>query len=130
MKVRMGPFYLPSKVKVITGDMSLLGLGLTIEDRQRLVNNVHIIYNFSAVVRFNEPLKKAILTNTRGTREMLNLARQCKSLEVNFNLNGHLFFTKKLNGKISAIRSFVNCICIPQSKSVKRGTLRSTSRTS
>lgn len=78
----MGPFALLPKCKVISGDMSLANLGLSEEDRYEIIENVNFIYNMAANLRFNNSLKYAILNNTRGTREMLTLAKQCKLLEV------------------------------------------------
>lgn len=71
-----------SKIEVLVGDIEELGLGLSEEDRQIVIENVTQIFHFAATIRFDEKLKKAVLMNTRGTREMLSLAGQCKKLEV------------------------------------------------
>lgn len=70
-----------SKIVPIGGDMLELGLGISAEDRKRL-ENVSIIFHSAASVRFDDPLKTAILMNTRGTREMLELALTLKKLDV------------------------------------------------
>lgn len=59
-----------------------IGLGISEEDKNLLTNSVEIFYNFAATIRFDETLKRATLLNTRGTRELLELAKQCKKLEV------------------------------------------------
>lgn len=69
--------------KAIPGDVSVDGLGLFPEDRELIANNVNIIYHCAATIRFDEPLKKAVLLNTRGTKLMLDLAKECKKLQVN-----------------------------------------------
>lgn len=71
-----------SKVKVIQGDCSLEGLGLSDEDRKLIIDNVTLIYHCAATIRFDEKLKRAVELNTRGTREMISLALECKNLEV------------------------------------------------
>lgn len=57
-------------------------LGINSEDRERLINEVDIIYHCAATIRFDEPLKKAVLLNARGTKFMLELAQECKQLKV------------------------------------------------
>lgn len=52
------------------------------EDEQFLINNVSIIYHLAATVRFDEALGDAVLLNTRGTRELVNLAKKISNLEV------------------------------------------------
>lgn len=56
--------------------------GLADEDRKMLIENVSIIFNGAASVRFDDPLKGAILMNTRATREIIYLALEMKKLEV------------------------------------------------
>lgn len=62
--------------------MKILGLGINTEDKQLLINEVSIIFHLAATVRFDDPLKDAILMNTRGTRELVDLANKMKNLEV------------------------------------------------
>lgn len=59
-------------------------LGLSDTDRQKLVDNVNVIFHVAASVRFDDPLKYAILLNTRGTREVAQLALDTKNLAVSF----------------------------------------------
>lgn len=47
-----------------------------------LTERVNIIYNSAASVRFDDPLKHAILTNVRSTREIIKLALDTKNLSV------------------------------------------------
>lgn len=71
-----------TKVVAIAGDIEIINLGLSKEDRKMLTEELEIIYHSAATIRFDEPLKKAILCNTRGTKLLLNLARECKNLLV------------------------------------------------
>lgn len=71
------------KCKVVAGDLQLLDLGMPVEDREDVTKNVDIIYNLAASIRFNDTLTKSVINNTRGVREVLALAKQCKRLEVN-----------------------------------------------
>lgn len=77
-----GSDFLNRKCKAVAGDVSEFNLGLSEENRKMLSENVQLIYHCAATIRFDEPLKYAVLLNTRGTKFMLDLAKQCKKLEV------------------------------------------------
>lgn len=68
------------KVVAISGDVIEPDLGLSKSDRQMLAEEVQIVYHLAATIRFDDPLKKAVLLNTRGTKLMLGLAKECKNL--------------------------------------------------
>uniref|UniRef100_A0A1Y1NIM9 Fatty acyl-CoA reductase n=1 Tax=Photinus pyralis TaxID=7054 RepID=A0A1Y1NIM9_PHOPY len=48
-------------------------MGLSKSDEDLLIENVSVVFNGAASVRFDDTLKYAVLMNTRGTRELLNL---------------------------------------------------------
>lgn len=70
------------KVEAIAGDVILPDLGIAKEDREKIAAETDIIYHCAATIRFDEPLKKAVLLNVRGTKLMLELAKECKKLIV------------------------------------------------
>ncbi len=70
-----------SKLQVIDGDCSKIGLGLRPRDLERL-KSVSIIFHSAASVRFDEPLKQSILLNTRGTSELCKLAEKLPNLKA------------------------------------------------
>ncbi|CAG9770338.1 unnamed protein product [Ceutorhynchus assimilis] len=70
------------KVVGISGDFDLDGLGLSDESRDILTGNVNIIYHVAATVRFDEPLKRAVKINIEGSQHMIQLAKECKKLDV------------------------------------------------
>lgn len=70
------------KLTAVCGDVALPDLGLSAADRQMLIDNINFVYHMAATIRFDEPLKKAVLLNTRGTKLVLELSRQIKNLEV------------------------------------------------
>ncbi|XP_019872635.1 putative fatty acyl-CoA reductase CG5065 [Aethina tumida] len=69
-----------SKIKPIDGDVSKLNLGISEADTNTLIENVSVIFHAAASVRFDDPLQDAILLNTRGTREIVLLAKKMKKL--------------------------------------------------
>lgn len=62
--------------------MTRLGLGLSPENRKLLTEKINVIFHGAASVRFDDSLTDAVLLNTRGTREVVNLALEMKKLQV------------------------------------------------
>ncbi|XP_060808997.1 putative fatty acyl-CoA reductase CG5065 [Amyelois transitella] len=80
--LRGGVDALLAKVSIASGDVMEKGLGLSQEDRGRIADSVEIIIHAAATIRFDEELKKAVLMNVRGVKLMLELAKQCKKLQL------------------------------------------------
>lgn len=70
------------KVYPIAGDVSEPNLAISESDRRLLADSVNIVYHGAATIRFDEALKKAVILNTRGTKLVLELAKEMKKLEV------------------------------------------------
>lgn len=70
------------RVRAIDGNTRELKVGLPDDIRNELIQNVHIILHAAADVRFDNTLKELSLVNLRGTRELLNLAAECKQLHM------------------------------------------------
>jgi len=66
----------------LTGDCAEIGLGLSITDRRILEETVSVVFHAAATIRFDTPLKSAVMVNTRGTREIMVIARNMKNLKV------------------------------------------------
>ncbi|GAB0090386.1 Fatty acyl-CoA reductase [Sergentomyia squamirostris] len=82
LKESRGLDNLLEQCSVVGGDVTLPDLGISPEDREMLAEEVSIIYHCAATIRFDETLKKAVLLNTRGTKLMIQLARECKQLAM------------------------------------------------
>ncbi|KAL7727458.1 hypothetical protein ACLKA6_017577 [Drosophila palustris] len=70
------------RVTAIAGDCGLPDLGISVEDRKLLVNEVQIVLHCAATVRFDEPLHVALDINTRGTFLVVQLAKEMRRLET------------------------------------------------
>ena len=70
------------KIVPLTGDCAEIGLGLSATDRQILEETVSIVFHAAATIRFDDPLKYAVMMNTRGTREIMMIATNMKNLKV------------------------------------------------
>ncbi|XP_043288458.1 uncharacterized protein [Venturia canescens] len=70
------------KLLVISGDTSTDGLGLSTLNNELLINVISVIFHMAANVKFDLPLKSAVNFNTRGTSNILVLAKQMKKLEA------------------------------------------------
>lgn len=68
------------KIVPVRGDVSELKLGLS-DDDSAMMQNVSIIFHSAASIRFDDSLKKAVLMNTRGTREVMELALTLRSIK-------------------------------------------------
>ncbi|XP_035782468.1 putative fatty acyl-CoA reductase CG5065 [Anopheles albimanus] len=80
-KLRQEAPHLLAKTVPVRGDVSMLGLGLSPDDREQM-RGVSVIFHVAASVRFDDPLQAAILLNTRGTREVVHFAEQLPNLRV------------------------------------------------
>ncbi|KAL0121371.1 hypothetical protein PUN28_006710 [Cardiocondyla obscurior] len=68
------------KIKMVEADLSKLGLELSQED-QELLLDTNVIFHAAATVRFNEALRLAVNINIRGTKELLLLAKRMPNLK-------------------------------------------------
>ncbi|XP_015189768.1 PREDICTED: putative fatty acyl-CoA reductase CG5065, partial [Polistes dominula] len=69
------------KIIVIEGDTSLLNLGLSEKDRDR-IKDTDVIIHSAASVRFLDNIRIIVNTNIRGTRDLLLLAQEMTSLKA------------------------------------------------
>jgi thioester reductase-like protein len=70
------------KIIAVEGDCTQPGLGLSPDNRQRIVEHVNIVFHMAATVRFNETLSVAVVTNVIGTRDMMLLCQDCTKIKV------------------------------------------------
>ena len=69
---------LKAKIIALNGDVTVDHLGLSDHDWNILVQEVDVIINSAASVRFDDPMIKALDTNVRGVISCLELCRQAK----------------------------------------------------
>ncbi|KFB46961.1 AGAP004784-PA-like protein [Anopheles sinensis] len=70
-----------SKICPIEGDCTQLKLGMSPDSMDR-IKDVQFVFHAAASVRFDDPLKDAILTNTRSTREVFEWAKTLQKLRA------------------------------------------------
>jgi thioester reductase-like protein len=70
------------KIIAVEGDCTQPGLGLSPDDRKRVVEHVNVVFHMAATVRFNETLSVAVVTNVMGTRDMMLLCQDCTKIKV------------------------------------------------
>ncbi|XP_023160221.1 fatty acyl-CoA reductase wat-like [Drosophila hydei] len=68
-------------VKGIAGDCLKPGLGLNVNDRNLLIDNVDIVFHMAATVRFDEKLKTALKINVHGAYDIMKLCKEMKNLK-------------------------------------------------
>lgn len=74
------------KIVAVTGDVTMPGFGLSSDDMQLILDNVSIVFNSAATVKFDEELKTAVQLNVKGPRELLTICRKMKKLQVLFRI--------------------------------------------
>lgn len=70
------------KLVVLEGDLTLPDLGLKPKDRELLVATVNVVVHSAATVKFDEPIKNAVLMNLCGTRKIIELCNEMEDLKV------------------------------------------------
>ncbi|KAJ8916633.1 hypothetical protein NQ315_000278 [Exocentrus adspersus] len=71
-----------SKVKAVAGDVGQDDLGLSLNDRKLLTDNVNVIFHLAATLDFGDTLKTTVDINLLGTRRIIDLAKQCSHLDA------------------------------------------------
>lgn len=66
------------RVQIVEGDVTLPGLGIAPEIKDRLVKEIDIIYHAAAVIKLSGSEAEVKATNVTGTRNVLDFALQCK----------------------------------------------------
>lgn len=70
------------KVIPVAGDVTMPGLGLSKADLQLLIDNVSLVFNSAATVRFDEDLRTAVEMNVKGPQRLMEICHQMKRLDV------------------------------------------------
>lgn len=62
--------------------MSIDGLGINVNEQQKLIDNITVVFHCAANVRFDQAIEDAVNLNTLGTNRVLKLAQQMDKLKV------------------------------------------------
>lgn len=71
-----------TRISVVNGDLNHVKAGLSDADINLLCDEVEIVVHAAADVRFNIPLLELVQSNVRGTRDLLEIAKKMKHLQV------------------------------------------------
>lgn len=71
-----------ARISVVNGDLNFVNAGLSDEDIDLLCNEVEIVVHAAADVRFNIPLLELVQSNVRGTRDILEITKKMKHIQV------------------------------------------------
>lgn len=84
------------KLIAVNGDVGEENLGLSLEDRTTLINNVQIIFHSAATLDFEADLKNTTNINLLGTRRIVELCQEIKNFKVNviFTVDKDIFYRK------------------------------------
>lgn len=70
------------KIILIPGDTTAEDLALSTADKERMLHDVNVIFHMAANVKFDLTLKQAVQINTKGTQNVLGLAKKMSNLDV------------------------------------------------
>lgn len=70
------------KIVPIVGDLTSDGLGMLSDDEELLIETVSIVIHGAATLRLEAGVKDAVLQNTIGTKNVMDLCLKMKKLEV------------------------------------------------
>ncbi|GBN22536.1 hypothetical protein AVEN_268169-1 [Araneus ventricosus] len=89
------------KVLVISGDASLLNLGMNEDDKHLLLKEVSIVFHCAAAVNFKKPLEFLLINNALSLSNVIELCRKMRKFEVlvytstAYSNSNHLIFPLK-----------------------------------
>jgi fatty acyl-CoA reductase len=69
--------FLKQKVEVVEGDVSLPGLGLDGEARERLARSLDLVVNSAGLTDFNADVRDALASNVDSAAHVLGFLREC-----------------------------------------------------
>lgn len=78
-----------TRLTLLEGDLEQAGLGLSIEDKSRLVDITHICH-FGALMDWSRDRKRMHRVNVAATLELLEIAAQAPQLESFVHISGYL----------------------------------------
>ncbi|EFX77101.1 hypothetical protein DAPPUDRAFT_54566 [Daphnia pulex] len=70
------------KIVALSGDVTRENFGLSPSDLNLIIENVSIVFNLAATVRFDEELKSALQMNVKGPMYLLEICRKMKNLDA------------------------------------------------
>nr|XP_022904425.1 fatty acyl-CoA reductase 1-like [Onthophagus taurus] len=70
------------KIEAISGDFMMENLNLSEIDKEKLIEEVSIVFHVAASIRMNLPLKEAVITNTTSTYQLFKLCMNMKILQA------------------------------------------------
>ncbi|HEY8984558.1 MAG TPA: thioester reductase domain-containing protein, partial [Streptomyces sp.] len=87
-----------ARVRVVVGDLSLPGLGLTPETSDALARAVDVIYHVGADVNWLRPYAALKAANVTGTEEVLRLATRYRAVPVHYLSSNGVFSRRAEHG--------------------------------
>jgi thioester reductase-like protein len=90
----------PEKVKVVSGDLTAKGLGLTDYGREILNSHIDVVINCAASVNFDDPLQDALSINYFGVLKLLEIVKKSNKVLVFTHVSTAYVNTNRRSGLI------------------------------
>ncbi|XP_071052567.1 fatty acyl-CoA reductase 2-like [Onthophagus taurus] len=69
------------KIEAISGDITKEDFDMSESDKEKLINEVSVVFHLAASVRMDLPLKEAVITNTKSTHQLFKFCMNIKELK-------------------------------------------------
>ncbi|XP_072948452.1 fatty acyl-CoA reductase wat-like [Epargyreus clarus] len=102
------------KIIPVDGDVKELRMGLSEGDWKSITEEVNVIFHMAATVNFQEDVRTATITNVRGTREMMLLARACRQLKSMVHVSTAYSHATKSRVKKEVLEDFYEAPIAPE----------------
>lgn len=89
------------KLVVVPGEITEDGLALTASDKERIMKEISVVFHTAANVKFDLPLKTAIITNTKSTMNILALAKEVIIIFLEVLIGCKIFETNPIKNEIN-----------------------------
>lgn len=89
------------KLVVVPGEITEDGLALTASDKDRIMKEISVVFHTAANVKFDLPLKTAIITNTKSTMNILALAKEVIIIFLEVLIGCKIFETNPIKNEIN-----------------------------
>lgn len=85
------------KLLPIQGDIDLPDFGISEENLEKIINETEIIFNVSGLVNFEEPIQSAFRSNTGSFKNLVDIAKKMKNLQILLHVSTGFCFRQREN---------------------------------
>jgi alcohol-forming fatty acyl-CoA reductase len=85
------------KLTPIEGNIELCDFGISNENLVKIIHETEIIFNVAGLVNFLEPIQTAFICNTVSFKNLIEIAKRMKNLQVLMHVSTGFCFRQREN---------------------------------